>query len=1146
MYKKSMAWMIIIAMTLSLFMVNPIKAQADTVTKNICDADVLPNGDVAVLYISEGKVYYGTFDPDTNNWTKQEIASGKDAALAIDSSGKPHIAYIKTDDDLAYTYFNGTAWSSPKTIDSLNYGGVLGVLSKPDIALDSSGYAHITYIDSKAGYTGGNDYTPYEQGDLMYATNAGGSGQFATQVRSYSHGWFYSPDGWRNLVIAPPKITYVGGNYYIGVNQYNYDKSMVTQYHTYTYSLLLPVANEPNSLNYTINSSTYNNSRGFQLYSLDTNGTYAYSLYKMDGNLYFVRETTQMTEATKAFSGTSADLFITSSGGYYAAINSSTLLLYQYGSFKENIALSSAISSTNTSMATVVSGSKQYALYTDINGDLWICGVSTATGDTSLSTFKIPDKAPVTITGVSVAGKTYDGNAIAYTGTPSATVTATGDPASIPTYEYTWYDVTNSQTLSEAPKAVGSYKLIVSVPQSSETYYGTLEIPFSISKKTITISGVVATDRSYNGTNEVVISGGTLTGVEGTDIVSANVPSNGTAADANAGSDKAVSIADITLTGADAQNYTLNQPTGIKVDITRAALTLNAVTLDPKTYNGLTNGNVANVTFSGLQNSETLAINTDFSATCEFDNANAGTGRTTTGTVSLLSTTKANNYSLANGAYTKSGDILKASGLNALDLADIKIYKNMSYEYSFVLSSIGLNKTDTGTVTYGLGTLTGGEIFSMNPTISADGTKLNYTSASVSTGSATQVITISTQNYQDATATLTFVLVDKEPVTITGISLASKIYDGSQIAYTGEPSATITSTGTPVAVSAYSHTWYDVTNSNILLSAPKDVGSYKLIVFVADSNLTYTGILEIPFSILKKDMTIKPANKTIYKNGTLPSLEIEYVGLATGDIGSNAVTLSEDLIMEIQDMAGHQLLDSSTKGNYPIVFKNSPTITSANYNVTTEQGVLKIEKLPVTMNYNQTDTSSGIKALGLEGNINIPEKNQEDVEEVTLSVNAMNAYGNQSYDDIFKASEKTLKEKGYILLNAFDLKIVKKIKNADGTITEIKVPNEDITGPITVYLPFPENLEWKGDIGIAFIDEQGNVQIISSKRVCIDGKYYLEFKTDHFSIYGMIKVEETIIPVTGENSLRYYLIGLLIMTAGALILTRRKISNIQK
>lgn len=1144
MYKKSMAWMIIFAMILSLFIGTPIKAQADTVViKSICDADVLPNGDIAVLYISEGKVYLGQLNPSTNNWSKQEIGSGKEAAMALDASGRVHIAYIKTNDDLAYTYYNGTSWTSEKTIDSLNFGGASGVLTNPDIAIDSSGKAHITYMDSKAGYSGGNDYTPYDVADLMYATNVSGS-DFAVEVRSYSHGWFWSPDGWRNYVIAPPKITYVGGNYYIGVKQYNYDKGMGFQYHTYNYSLLLPIANTPNNYNIEIRSATTNNDLGFQLYSLDTDGTNVYSLYRKSGNLYVVNGTTEITTATKAFSGSSADLFIPSGGGgSYAAIDSSTLLLCQNGNFKENITLPSAISSTNTMMATVISDSKQYVLYTDTSGNLWECGVPTAAGDTTLSTYKIPDKAPVTISGISVSGKTYDGSAISYSGTPSATVTATSEGASVSAYDYSWYDVTNSQTLASAPKAAGSYKLIVSVPQSDQTYTGTLEIPFTISKKTITISGVKATDRTYNGTTAVAITGGTLVGVESSDAVTANVPSSGTLSDANAAEDKAVSISNITLSGTDSINYTLTQPTGITVDISKAPLTINSVTLASKTYDASAEGSVASVTFDGLQNSESLTISTDFSATCTFDNANAGTGKTAAGTVSLLSTAKANNYNLADGSYSKNEDIAKASGLSAINPADIKVYKNMEHEYSIDLASIGLNKLDTGTVSYSLGTLSGDDIFKVEPSISSDGSKLNFTSESVSIGTATQTITVTTQNYQNATATLAFVMTDKEAVTISGLSIASKVYDATAIAYIGLPSAKITSTGTDVAISTYSYTWYDVTNSTVLLSAPKDAGSYKLRVFVADSNLTYTGFVEIPFSIQKKDLTIKPVNKTINKNDALPSLEIEYVGLASGDTGSSQVSFNEALVMQIQDGVGNPLNDSFVKGTYPIVFTNNPTITSANYNVTTAGGTLKIEKLPVVMNYTSVDTLSGITAFGLEKNVNIPEKTQEDIKEVTLILKAMNAIGNQSYDDIFKASESTIKEKGYILLSAFDLKIVKKIKTEDGTVTEVTVSNSEITGPITVCLPIPEDYQQNADLGIAYIDENGEVQKIESNKVLIEGKYYLQFTTNHFSIYGIVKIENASLPKTGETPMGYYTIGLLILAAGALLLVRRKITQ---
>ena len=825
--------------------------------------------------------------------------------------------------------------------------------------------------------------------------------------------------------------------------------------------MLFPATNTPNSIGYLIRSATTNSDLGFQLYSVDTDGTNVISLFKKSEILYLTNGTSEIASATKAFTCVAANLFVNSSAKYYAAINSSSLLLYQNGSFKESLSLPMAISSTNYRMATVVSGQKQYVLYTDTSGDLWACGVSTEAANTDMSTFKIPDRAPVTIAGISVASKTYDGNAISYTGTASATVTETGLAATISSYDYTWYDVTNSSTLTQAPKTVGSYKLIVSVPESNTTYSGALEIPFSITQKAITISGVTATNRSYNGLVAVSISGGTLLEIESGDTVSANVPSNGTIANANVENNKEVTLANITLSGAEAPNYTLTQPTGITVNITKANLTLNTVTIDSKAYDGTTTVNVSNVTFNGLKNSETLAMNTDFTVSSEYENETAGTNKTVTGTISLSSTAKANNYNLTSGEYTTSGDITKASGLVALNPADIKVYKNMVKEYSFDLSSIGLNKTDVGSFSYGLGTLSGSEIFSVNPVISPDGRMLLFTSADVSSGNATQIITLSTQNYENANATLTFVTVDKEPITITGISIASKIYDGNAITYTGTASATVTDTGDTVAISAYNYTWYDVTNSTALTQAPKNVGNYKLVVFVSDANTIYTGILEIPFSILKKDLTIKPANKNIYKNAVLPTPEIEYVGLVAGEVGSEVISFSENLTMEIQDASGNQLVDSSTKGNYPIVFTNSPIITSVNYNITTNQGVLKIEKTPVVMSYNTEDSATGIKGSGLESNVVVPEKNQEDVEEITLSIQAMNAVGDQSYNDIFKSSEESLKKNGYILLKAFDLKIFKNIKSTDGTITKVRVSNEDITGFITVDLPIPEDLEWE-------------------------------------------------------------------------------------
>ncbi len=299
MKKRVISLFLIFAMVFSLFAGVSTQVNAAGEVKNIYDAAVLSDGTIAVLYISDGTVFYGNYDPATDRWSKEEVVAGKDCALYLDRSDVPHIAYITTDDNLGYLYYDTeSGWSTPEIIDSVAFNDVDGPLTTPDIVVDSSGYVHLTYFDARGGYTGGNDYSSYDKPDLMYATNA--SGTFEKIVRSYSHGSFWSPDGWRNLAIEPAKITYANGDYWIGLLQYSLDKWYAGQYHTYTYNILTTPATPSNDLGKEINSSSTNNSRGFGLFDVDSDGTNVYSLFKKDGNLYITLGTSEIATATNA------------------------------------------------------------------------------------------------------------------------------------------------------------------------------------------------------------------------------------------------------------------------------------------------------------------------------------------------------------------------------------------------------------------------------------------------------------------------------------------------------------------------------------------------------------------------------------------------------------------------------------------------------------------------------------------------------------------------------------------------------------------------------------------------------------------------------------------------------------------------------
>mgnify|MGYP004537501661 CR=1 FL=1 len=166
-----------------------------------------------------------------------------------------------------------------------------------------------------------------------------------------------------------------------------------------------------------------------------------------------------------------------------------------------------------------------------------------------------------------------------------------------------------------------------------------------------------------------------------------------------------------------------------------------------------------------------------------------------------------------------------------------------------------------------------GEIVTVKQRINTvKGYILGYTSEVniTSTTDQTCTVTISSDNYNDITATLIFHPTDKTTVTIEGLNYRNKTYDGSAI----QPTGTLQVTGGKVPVSElevkYEGTSANGTNySNSY--APKDAGTYKVTYKVADSNENYTGEVTYTF-------TISPKNVTAGMLGTIAAQE--YTGSA--------------------------------------------------------------------------------------------------------------------------------------------------------------------------------------------------------------------------------------------------------------------------
>ncbi|MBU2066122.1 MAG: hypothetical protein KKF35_09710, partial [Gammaproteobacteria bacterium] len=98
----------------------------------------------------------------------------------------------------------------------------------------------------------------------------------------------------------------------------------------------------------------------------------------------------------------------------------------------------------------------------------------------------------------------------------------------------------------------------------------------SISKADLAITGISAVDKTYDATTDATLSGSAVVTAISGDTVSLSGTGVGTFADKNAGGNKAVTVSGYTLTGNDADNYNVVQPTGLTANISKAALTVTA------------------------------------------------------------------------------------------------------------------------------------------------------------------------------------------------------------------------------------------------------------------------------------------------------------------------------------------------------------------------------------------------------------------------------------------------------------------------------------------------------------------------------------------------------------------------------------------
>ncbi|MED5596975.1 YDG domain-containing protein [Janthinobacterium sp. P210006] len=289
----------------------------------------------------------------------------------------------------------------------------------------------------------------------------------------------------------------------------------------------------------------------------------------------------------------------------------------------------------------------------------------------------------------------------------------------------------------------------------------------SITPKAVTLSGVTAGNKVYDGTTAAVLSGGTLNGMVAGETLgfSGGV---GTFSDKNAGTGKLVTISGTVLqdgTGL-ARNYAFTSPGNVSANIGKASISsVTNVGVNNKTYDGLADATLTGVaTFNGKIGNDSLTL----SGNGAFGDKNAGTGKTVTVSGITLGGADAGNYILGSNIASGTADITPKALTVTGQVAGNKVYDGNAVAQLIGGSLSGL----VGDETLAIGGQTAA--FSDKNAGSVKAVTVSGTTLLDGSGSAS--------NYTVSNPTGLTASITPKALTVVGQGAGNKVYDGNAVA----------------------------------------------------------------------------------------------------------------------------------------------------------------------------------------------------------------------------------------------------------------------------------------------------------------------------------------------------------------------------
>jgi len=554
----------------------------------------------------------------------------------------------------------------------------------------------------------------------------------------------------------------------------------------------------------------------------------------------------------------------------------------------------------------------------------------------------------LTVSGATTADKIYDSNNTAIiTGATLVGVVSGEDVTLNATGTYSSSNVGGPYTITSTSTLAGVDKDNYTLTQPSLT-------PRSITLKGLTVTGATTANKVYNGTTTAIVTGGSLVGVVPGDSVSLTQSGDYSSADAGG---PYVITPNFSISGADAANYSLAQPSLSNASITKKTLTvINAVTAN-KTYDGNNIASVTGASLSGVVGSEDVTL----TLAATYSSSQVGGPYVITPNASLGGSANLNNYTLTqptlvsrsitglpltiSGATTsdKVYDSTNAATITGATLVGVlsgeSVTLNVSGTYSSsnaggpyaITSTSSLSGPDAGNYTLTQPSLTSRSISQKALTVTgattADKAYDGTTTAVVTGGSLVGVVSgdavnlVQTGDYSSANAGGPYVItsncsiagadspnytltqpslanrsITKKELTIAGVTTSNKQYDGNNIATLGGTLSGVVGTE-------------DVTLVKSATYASKDAGGPYVItpncsIIGADiANYTFTQPTLVSRSITKIALTVSgvTASDKVYDGLTTATINTASAVLNTGVLSGETVTLNTSSTANFND-----------------------------------------------------------------------------------------------------------------------------------------------------------------------------------------------------------------------------------------------------